>query len=156
MSTVARISLLIITVVGIFAVPVFGVVLARVFDRWTGRNSIHLASLALLFAALASGLLLLLPLRTCCEQGIHYQRRSALQMDGWHEIGLAAIPVLVVLLPLVLEVAVKPRLDAGLGATIGRIAIVAVDAAAVLFLIGTMYLLSAALIGFLYLPATAA
>jgi hypothetical protein len=77
-------------------------------------------------------------------------------MEGWHAVGLAAIPVLAVAVPVVLEVAVKPLLDRTRMATVGRIAIVAVDALATLFLIGIMYLLSAALVGFLYLPATAA
>jgi hypothetical protein len=133
-----------------------GVLLGRFFDRWLGRNSVRLAALAFSLAVLASASLLLAPFRTCCEQGVQYQRRSALQMDGWHAVGLAAIPALVVLVPLALEAVVKPLLGLGLGASIGRILVVAVDAAALLFLIGIMYFLSAALVGFLYLPAAAA
>jgi hypothetical protein len=156
MSTLVRVGLLVITVAGILSIPIVGVLLGRFFDRWLGRNSVRLASLAFSLTVLASASLLLAPLRTCCEQGVHYQRRSALQMDGWHAVGLAAIPVLVVLVPLALETVVKSLLDVTVGASIGRIIVVAVDAAAVLFLAGIMYLISAALIGFLYLPATAA
>jgi hypothetical protein len=156
MSTLGRVMLLLITVVGVLSVPIVGVLLARVFDRWLGGNSIRLSGLGLLLAAVASTLLVLLPLWACCAQGVHYLRRSALEMDGWRAVGLGTIPVVTVAVPLLLELAVKPRLGRGPVASIGRILVVAVDAAAVLFLIGIMYLLSAALVGFLYLPATAA
>lgn len=116
------------------SVPAGAVGLAMVFDRLLGRRSIPLGVLGTGLALAGSLVLVVL-----------------LQPPGFG-IGLTWFPVALAALPVLLQVVLGGRSRVSPGGTL----VGAVYVASIAVLVVWMYLLMAALVGFLYLPAIAA
>jgi hypothetical protein len=125
-------------------------------DRRTQGKPIRLNLAGVLLAAAASGLLLLLPLRTGPPRradGRVFDEgpRSILQEDGLSGLVIFAIPVAVVAVPLLFDILgrVRFRIPAQMAAA-------ALRGLAAVSIVAWMFYNSLALVGFLYLPSAAA
>ena len=151
--TIVRLAALMVAV----SVPLAAVALGFVFDRLFGGRPLRLGLLAVLLAAVASALLLLLPLRTerVTQPGTLEQRlirRSILEEEGLRGLAIGAIPVAAAALPVIVQTVLGPQRFGGIGRVLAPIAYLP----SLLFLVGAMYFLAASLVGFLYLPSIAA
>lgn len=146
----------VVTLLGVLSVPAIGYLLGRLFDRWCAGRPRRLVALSAACAAVASGVLLVLPLyldpvQTPEGRLVNY-RRSALAMSGLRAVGVAAIPVAVALAPLLAE----PLLAWGRGRRLGRALAAGLRLLAAVILAGVLLVSSMSLVGLVYLPSVAA
>lgn len=141
----------------VVSVPAVAVGLGVVFDRLCRGRPIRLGLIAVILAAVASVALLVAPLRTerVTQPGAIRRleiRRSILEQEGLRGVAIAAIPVAVATLPLLLQALLSRRRAGGSG----RAVVAGALLASLAVLVGAMYYAAAALVGFLYLPSIAA
>lgn len=146
----------VVTLLGVLSVPAVGYLLGRLFDRWCAGRPGHLVALSAACAAVASGLLLVLPLYLAPvptpEGRLVNYRRSALAMSGLRAVAMAAIPVAVALTPLLAE----PLLAWGRGRGLVRALAAGLRLLAAVILAGVLFVSSMSLVGLVYLPSVAA
>lgn len=144
------------TAASVILVPLLSVGAAVALDRWSGRDPLRLEAAAAAITAVASALILVLPLAAepVRRDGVIVGevRQSVLRTGGLESLALAAVPVLIACVPLLIEAAarrqfaVPPRGLMTALRSLAALGLAAVSAAAITSLVGLFYLPAAAVL----------